>query len=59
MPAKGREAMNLLDDLIRRTGTFCRWGVLLTGVFYVLVSFSVAWRREGARMDRAAKTGFR
>ena len=35
--------MNLLDDLIRWTGTFCRWGVLLTGVFYVLVSVSVAY----------------
>ena len=34
--------MNLFDDLIRRTGTFCRWGVLLTGVFYILVSFAVA-----------------
>ena len=34
--------MNLVDDLIRRTGTFCRWGVLLTGVFYILVSFAVA-----------------
>ena len=34
--------MNLFDDLIRRTGAFCRWGVLLTGVFYVLVSLAVA-----------------